>query len=126
MTTDTTRLSIVYDGDCPFCTRFVTMVRLQQAAGPVDLVNARDGGPVVQQVTQAGYDLNLGMAMVDGERIYFGADCLHRIALLSTGSGLFNRMVAVIFASDRLSRWIYPMLRGGRNLSLRVLGRPPI
>ena len=42
--TPTQRASIVYDGDCPFCSRYVKLVRLREALGSVDLVNARDGG----------------------------------------------------------------------------------
>ena len=35
---------LVYDGDCPFCSRYVQLLRIREAVGPLRLVNARDGG----------------------------------------------------------------------------------
>lgn len=120
------RMQIVYDGDCPFCSRYVAMVRLREAAGPVELINAREAHPAVDRVRAAGYDLNQGMALVDGDEIHFGDACIHRIALMSTPSGLFNRVNAAVFRSPALSRMLYPVLRLGRNATLRMLGRAPI
>ncbi|MEO1324998.1 MAG: DCC1-like thiol-disulfide oxidoreductase family protein [Pseudomonadota bacterium] len=119
-------MKIVYDGECPFCARYIAMVRLREAVSDVELVNARCDHPAVDTVRNAGYDLNEGMVLIDGDRIYFGADCIHRLALLSTRSTLFNRANAWIFSSPRLSRLLYPVLRTGRNLTLRMLGRAPI
>ena len=119
-------LKIIYDGDCPFCARYVAMVRLQAAVGPVELIDARSGHPLARELTERGYDLNDGMALVAGEDIYFGEDCIHRLALLSTSSGVFNKLNAAIFRSERLSRGLYPILRTGRNLTLRALGRRPL
>ena len=45
---------LVYDGDCPFCSRYVKYLRLRRAAGPVRLVNAREGGPLVDELQRAG------------------------------------------------------------------------
>ena len=119
-------MKIVYDGECPFCSRYVTMVRLREAVNEVELVNARSDHPAVAKVRDAGFDLNNGMALIEGERIYYGADCIHRMALMSTRSGLFNRANALIFSSPMLSRLLYPIMRAGRNATLRLLGRAPI
>ncbi|KMW56556.1 hypothetical protein AIOL_001510 [Candidatus Rhodobacter oscarellae] len=119
-------MKIVYDGECPFCSRYVAMVRLREAVKEVELVDARSDHPVVATVREAGYDLNDGMALVEDDRIIFGADCIHRLALLSTPSGVFNRANALIFSSPLLSRVLYPILRAGRNATLRILGRSPI
>jgi hypothetical protein len=117
---------IVYDGECPFCANYVKLVKLREAVGPVRLIDARSDDPVVRRLTDAGYDLNEGMAMVDGETIWHGDECLNRIALMSTPSGLFNRINAGVFRSESASRLLYPWLRGGRNLALKALGRKPI
>ena len=74
----------------------------------------------------AGTEMVAEMALVIGTDVYSGADCINRLALMSTRSGLFNRINAIIFSSRRFSRWAYPYLRGARNLALRILGRTPI
>ena len=117
---------IVYDGDCPFCSRYVAMVRLRDSAGPVRLVNAREPDPIVTGLRRAGYDLDEGMILRYGGRTYHGADCITMLAMLSTPVGPVNRVSAAIFRSPTASRLLYPVLRTGRNAVLRLLGRARI
>jgi hypothetical protein len=46
--------------------------------------------------------------------------------MLTSGSDTFNRMNAAIFRSPTLSRLFYPILRAGRNATLRALGRTKV
>jgi predicted DCC family thiol-disulfide oxidoreductase YuxK len=117
---------LVYDGDCPFCSRYVQYLRLREAAGQVTLVNAREGGPLVDELRRVDLDLDEGMVLKLGGRYYHGADCIHALALLSSSSGLFNRINARVFRSPQLARVLYPVLRAGRNTVLRLLGRTKI
>ncbi|MBL6426319.1 MAG: DUF393 domain-containing protein [Maritimibacter sp.] len=119
-------MQIVYDGDCPFCSRYVAMVRLREAAGPVELIDARSDHPAARRVTQAGFDLDEGMALIDGDTIHFGDEVVHRLALMSTGSGAFNRLNAHIFRSPRVARMLYPVMKAGRNATLTLMGRRKI
>ncbi len=114
---------IIYDGQCPFCSRYVELVRLRDSLGRVELVNAREGGPVVDEAVSAGLDLDDGMVLKVGDRLYHGDECVHMLALLSTPSGAFNRINGAIFRSRTASRLLYPLLRAGRNATLRLLGR---
>jgi predicted DCC family thiol-disulfide oxidoreductase YuxK len=113
----------VYDGQCPFCSRYVQLVRLRETLGQIALVDAREGGPQVEEVRKAGLDLDEGMVLKLDGRLYHGAECIHRLALLSTPSGWFNRVNAAMFRSRTASRLLYPVLRAGRNSVLRMLGR---
>jgi predicted DCC family thiol-disulfide oxidoreductase YuxK len=115
---------VIYDGDCPFCSAYVRMARLREAVGPVRLVDAREGGPEVAAARAAGYDLDAGMLLDYAGRRYHGADCVHMLALLSSRSGAMNRLAAAAFRDPRAARLLYPALRAGRNLALRLLGRP--
>jgi len=118
--------SLVYDGDCPFCSRYVRYLRLRDAVGAVELVNARDRGPLVDEIARKGYDLDGGMVLKMAGRYYHGNDCIHALALLSSDSDTFNRVNAAIFRSATLSRLLYPVLRSGRNMALKLLGRAKI
>lgn len=119
-------LTLIYDGECPVCSSYVQFVRLRESVGTVKLINARDGGPEVERLQAAGFDLDEGMVLLYNDRIYHGSDCIHMLAMLSTNSGWFNRLNAAIFRSERASRLLYPVLRAGRNLLLRLLGRKRI
>ncbi len=114
-------LRIVYDGDCPFCSRYVRLVRLRENFA-VELIDARKAPEAARRY---GLDLNEGMiADVDGE-VHHGSDAVWVLSLLSSGSGLANRVLARLFSSRTTARVIYPLMRLGRRAALRVLGRRP-
>jgi predicted DCC family thiol-disulfide oxidoreductase YuxK len=117
---------VLYDGECPYCSRYVRLLRLRAAIGPVRLVDARK--PVLENaiVGAAGLDMNEGMVLHYQGRLHHGSECVHWLALLSTGAGPFNAVMAWVFRSPRRSRWLYPLLRGCRNATLKLLGRKPI
>lgn len=119
-------LTLIYDGDCPVCSAYVRFVRLRESVGEVRLINARDGGAEVEALKRQSIDFDEGMVLLYDDRIYHGSDCIHMLALLSTNSGWFNRFNAAIFKSERASRLLYPVLRAGRNLLLRLLGKSKI
>ncbi len=112
---------LVYDGDCPFCASYVKLVRIREACGALELIDARAGGPAVDALVAAGYDLDEGMVLKIGAAYYHGADCIHALALMGSPSGLFNRFNAWVFASPKRARLLYPVLRACRNLALRLL-----
>ena len=124
--TDPADIYVVYDGDCPFCSAYVRMVRLRKAAGAVHLIDARDDHPVVNALKAAGYDFDEGMALKIGNAVYHGDDCVHQLAMMSGPSGLFNRFHYWVFKSPARARALYPFLRAGRNLALRLLGKRKI
>jgi predicted DCC family thiol-disulfide oxidoreductase YuxK len=113
---------VIYDGECPFCSRFVAFQRLRESIGPVTLIDARQRPDLVRDFEAAGMPLDQGMALIMGGQVYYGADCINRLALLSSRSGVFNRLNALIFQSPTVSRLLYPALRAGRNATLRILG----
>jgi hypothetical protein len=66
------------------------------------------------------------MALVQGSQVYLGAECIHRLALMSTDVNWFNQLNGIVFRSSGASRLLYPLLRTGRNLALALLGRDKI
>jgi predicted DCC family thiol-disulfide oxidoreductase YuxK len=114
---------LIYDGECPFCSRYARLVRLRDTVGPLRLLDARAPAAEVDAARAAGYVLDQGMLLrLDGVD-YYGADCLQRLALLSSRSTFFNRLSYALLRSPAVARWSYPVLRLGRNAVLRLLGR---
>lgn len=117
---------LVYDGACPFCTRFATMVRLRAAVGAVELVDARTGGPVVERLRAQGIDLDRGNVFSYGGRDYVGPEAMRAIATLTGLGGGFGRLIAWMIGTPGRARLLYPLLRGLRNLMLRLKGAPQL
>lgn len=117
---------LIYDGDCPFCSRYVQLLRIRESVGPLKIVNARDGGAEAEEVSREGLDLNEGMVLKLSGRLYHGHDCVHALALLGAPKGLFSRFNSWVFRSPRRAALIYPVLRTGRNFTLRLMGRKKI
>jgi predicted DCC family thiol-disulfide oxidoreductase YuxK len=120
-------ITVIYDGDCPFCASYVSMMRLREAVGEVVLVNAREGDARVRAVQKAGYDLDTGMVVLWRDEVFFGDGAVHLLATLSSGKdGLFDRIQRAAFANPRRAARLYPVLAAGRRLFLRLVGRKPI
>ncbi|MDX1802568.1 MAG: DCC1-like thiol-disulfide oxidoreductase family protein [Alcanivorax sp.] len=117
---------LVYDGECPVCQRFSQRVRIRDSVGELHLLDARQPSALLDAITARGLDIDQGMVLVVDQQFYYGADALHALALLGSHVGLFNRFNHWVFRSGRRARLLYPLLRGMRNLLLRLLGTPPI
>jgi predicted DCC family thiol-disulfide oxidoreductase YuxK len=114
---------LLYDGECPFCSAYVRMQRLRAAGVDLALLDARDEPELVGEFAREGLDINEGMILRLRGETYFGGDVLHVLALLTGPTGAFNRLLAKLFSHRKVSRLLYPALRTGRNMTLRLLGR---
>ena len=116
-------LWVVYDGECPFCSSYVRLYRLREVAGPVHLIDAREPHAILDEVREHGFDLDDGMVVKAAGRFYHGAAAMQILAILGSGSGLFNALNRAVFRHPRLARALYPFLVRGRLVTLRLLGR---
>ncbi len=94
--------------------------------GELQLVNAREPGPAMARVTAAELDIDQGMVLIVGNEMYYGSDAIHKLSMLSTRSGFFNRLTYYLFQSKRRSIVLYPLLCACRNLLLKIPGRTKI
>jgi predicted DCC family thiol-disulfide oxidoreductase YuxK len=116
-------LTVVYDGACPFCSAYVRLVRLKEAVGPVRLIDARRDPEAVLMLRGKGIEIDDTMAVTYGGATYAGAEAIELLSLLSSDAGFLNRMMARLLRDKRRAKRLYPLLRAGRNLALRLLGR---
>lgn len=119
-------LRVVYDGECPFCTAYVKMVRLRKAVGGIELIDGRGDHPVLERIHAEGLNLDDGMVVEMDGRFHHGDQAMTMMAAMTTRSGLFNRLVRLAFSKPAVARILYPPLVFGRNITLKLLGRRKI
>ena len=83
---------LVYDWECPACDTYCRLICPSGSAGTLNLINARESSAVVDEITQAGLDLDQGMVVKMGGQLYYGANAIHILALVSSRSDLFNKL----------------------------------
>ena len=117
---------IVYDGQCPFCTNYVALMKLRKSVRNVELVDARTDHPTVKMLCDLGYDLNEGMVVVYGDEIFHGKSAIVFLSSLSGDLGLSGRLVSLLLRNERRSAFLYPIMKAGRRATLALLGRSQI
>jgi predicted DCC family thiol-disulfide oxidoreductase YuxK len=113
---------LVYDGECPICKMYCTRVRIQKTVGQLHLVDARQSSAIMDEITDAGLDIDQGMVVKFNDVMYYGDKAMHVITLLSTRSSLFNTICYYLFSSQTGSKIFYPIGKAFRNLILKLLG----
>jgi hypothetical protein len=76
----------------------------------------------MDEITAAGLDIDQGMVVKFKDVIYYGPDAIHILTLLSTPSGIFNRINYYVFSTKVGAKIFYPLGKAFRTLVLKVLG----
>jgi len=113
---------LVYDGECPVCTAYCRYARIRDAVGRLHLVDARQPGPLMDEITAAGLDIDQGMVVKFNQVMYYGPEAIRVLTLMGTRSGLFNRVSHAFFGSERRAGVFYPIGKAVRNVVLKLLG----
>ncbi len=111
---------LVYDGECPVCKTYVKYIRIREAVGSLRLVDAREPSDIMDEITAAGLDIDQGMVVKFKNTIYYGADAINMLTLLSSPSGIFNRVNYYVFSSKLGANVFYPLGKAFRNLVLKL------
>jgi len=117
---------LVYDKQCPACNFYCQLVRIRETVGELRLVDAREPGTIMDEITAAGLDIDQGMVLKLGGRLYYGTDAIHMLSLIGSRSGFFNRLNYWVFRSSTIAQIVYPVLRFFRNLLLKILRKTKI
>jgi len=113
---------LVYDDQCPVCRTYCKYVQIRDTVGRLRLVDARQPGELMDEITAAGLDIDQGMVLKLGNALYYGTDAIHMLSLLSTRSGWFNRLCFMFFGTRWGARLFYPIGKAFRNVLLKLLG----
>ena len=119
--------ALVFDGQCPVCTAYsATVGRSVVLQRPIELVDARSEHPLVHSALAQGLDLDEGVVLFHRGSVFYGADAIHKLAGLSKSKGVGARLNRILFGSARVTRALYPVMKLGRSVLLRLLRRKRI
>ncbi len=118
-----TGIWLVYDGECPICSFSARMLKLKQSVGAYHVINARESHPILQEIKNAGLDLNAGLVVKYEQQFYHGPDALHLLAMLGSDQDWFNRLNVRLFSKTKwLAKVVYPIMKALRNIALFCKG----
>jgi hypothetical protein len=92
----------------------------------VKLIDARSIDSDRLRAIRSAYDLDRGMIFAHRGHFYWGADAIQVLGLLSSRVGIFSQVSAALFRYHWLSRAVYPVLRLGRIVALKLRGKGKI
>jgi predicted DCC family thiol-disulfide oxidoreductase YuxK len=118
------RATLLYDGECPFCSRYADWVRLRQRYD-IELLDARGQLERVRELAGRGYDINRGMILLLEDRVYHGADAILVLRGMTAPIGGLDRAAAAIARVPGLVRLFYPLIKVVRRMTLWAMGRQP-
>ncbi len=117
-----TPLTIVYDGGCPFCSRYVRLLRLRENFD-IALIDARTVPDRVAAYAHQGIKIDEGLVVEVGGVLHYGANAVCLLSALSTRAGAWNWIFASLFRHRSVALLFYPAMRLGRRVTLAALGR---
>lgn len=118
-------LYLIYDGQCPICSRVAIVIKIRQAVGKLEIINAREKHPLVIEAQKQGFDLDQGIVVKYQGRSYHGQDAMHMLAMLGSPIGWFNKINVLIFKSKIMIAICYPIFKFVRRCLLLILGVKP-
>ncbi len=119
------KIEIYYDGDCPFCTQFVLLSKLKKEY-EVSINNLRNNPDKVKEFKEKLYDVNEGMVVIFDNEVYFGHEAVHLMTKLSDKNYFLSKIYNIFFSNLAFTKFLYPIMRFFRNITLRILGRKKI
>ena len=119
-------IKIYYDGACPFCASYTSLLRLRKAAGVVEMIDLRHNEDRVELFYSNGLDPDKGMIVEIGSMRFSGADALWVLATLDTPSTVANQLNFHLLRFKMVARFMYPIMRLVRAVSLAALKHGPL
>ena len=116
-------ISIIYDDGCPVCSYYISISRIKEKFGKVNLIKARNNLKILDYLKSTNIDINEGMIVVFDKKIYFGSDAINIISILGRKDTFINNVMISIFKYKVISQLLYPLLKLGRRLLLFILGK---
>lgn len=115
---------LVFDGGCPFCRHFAELSELKSGIPGLRIRDGRGDGALRQALARKGFHLRDGAMVIEGERIWHGAEAIAWLCERMTPSAALLRVLAPLMGDGERARRLYPLLLLGRRWALGWKGLP--
>ena len=115
---------LVFDGGCPFCRHFAELSELRGGIPGLRIRDGRADAPLRQALAKQGFHLRDGAMVIDGERVWHGAEAIHWLCARMTPSAALLQALVPLMANGERARGVYPLLLLARRLALGLRGLP--
>lgn len=107
------KIEILYDGQCPVCAGYCERIRQDNIA----LVDAREPGPLLQEITRLGFDIDEGMVVKKDGQIFYGSEAMREIVKVKQA----GRLERLLFGAKPVAATVYAVSKAVRNVALWFL-----
>ena len=119
------RLTFIYDGECPFCNHFAELLELKSKIKNISILDGRKNPVLIKDLLNKGYNLDNGAILLKNDDIFHGADAINTICkLINKPSSKLLEILSKTFKSSKRTRLIFPFLVRARRLALISKGIP--
>jgi predicted DCC family thiol-disulfide oxidoreductase YuxK len=115
---------LVYDGGCPFCRHFAELSELRGGITGLRIRDGRQDHALRRWLGQRGLRLADGAVLIDGERLFHGAEAIQWLAARMEPSAALLRLLAALMKEPPQARRLYPLLLAARRTALGLQGLP--
>ena len=117
-------LTLVYDGDCPFCSAFAQRAELKGGLPDLDIRDGRTDHALRADLAKRGYRLANGAMLLEQDRVWHGSAAIAELHRRMQPSDALLQVLQGLFQQDDRARQIYPLLLLARRIALAAKGRP--
>ena len=115
---------LLYDGECPFCSFYARRSEFRTPGGrPLTLIDANRAPELLAGLRGQSCEVDEGMVLVSGGRLYQGAEAMTALEAMTSGAGWFGRLSKWFASSPARVRALYPWFQRLRCAALWVKGR---
>ena len=114
-----TKLTFIYDGECPFCNHFAELLELKSKKKGISIIDGRKNLNLINSLLERGYDIDKGAILLEGNNIFHGAEAINTICKqIKNPSNSLLIILSNIFKSNQRSRFFFPLLVTARRFAL--------
>ncbi|SBO42271.1 DCC1-like thiol-disulfide oxidoreductase family protein [Cyanobium sp. NIES-981] len=109
---------LVFDGGCVFCRQFALLSELKGGIPDLEIRDGRADTELRRALAARGYHLRDGAMVVQGNRVWHGADAIAWISARMQPSAALLRVLKALMAERRRAEQLYPLLLLARRAAL--------